>query len=561
MKVIIPAAGKGTRLGKLGENIPKCLMEVNGVPLLKRTIELFKEYHITDITVIVGKDGVCWTKKNIQKIKDLGVKVIVNPNNETTFQSYSIALAINPKEGFIAVDGDIYFSKKALETILYSKYPNVILSRTAMTHGDGGGKIKIDEQGNILYCGMEEPEEFPWEIYSGMIKVGKDSAGKFKKLCFQYAGNEIMHIINILKDTFKIVRIDYEFTKEQSGSEAQLELIQTVRKTAYDFATAKLGDEIAFLQKLPPELQEYFSEVKIVKQSKKELYYEMPKYPYPSLRTLLFSGSIDAKGTLKILDNVLNFMFTKMYTKQKMDTPPDYIDWVHFKRVKSRLQRTRDMNSAFAKIINADKLIFNGKEYMNTPLALAYLENNTEIIKKCTPKFVSPLCHSDLHFANILVNAKTRQFRLIDPRGYKYCDYYYDFGKIWHSVHSLYDYLSEERYKFSGKDFNYNCKYPKDALREEYKELEKRVPALLQKYAEEPLEDVMMKTRFNEAIHFSCFMPLYLEKGKFEQALIGYLIGMQCLNEFNRDYCKEFKEFININTVDMLQKVQQAEKK
>ena len=44
--VIIQAGGKGIRMGRYAENKPKCLVPVNGIPMIMNTIEKFKDKEI-----------------------------------------------------------------------------------------------------------------------------------------------------------------------------------------------------------------------------------------------------------------------------------------------------------------------------------------------------------------------------------------------------------------------------------------------------------------------------------------------------------------------------------
>jgi len=53
MKTMILAAGKGTRLGKMTDNIPKVLLEVNGKSLLRLAVENCSAYGFEDIIINV----------------------------------------------------------------------------------------------------------------------------------------------------------------------------------------------------------------------------------------------------------------------------------------------------------------------------------------------------------------------------------------------------------------------------------------------------------------------------------------------------------------------------
>jgi NDP-sugar pyrophosphorylase family protein len=55
---LIPAAGRGIRAYPYTETVPKCLLEVDGVPLLRRNVELMRDQlGISEVFVVVGSHG------------------------------------------------------------------------------------------------------------------------------------------------------------------------------------------------------------------------------------------------------------------------------------------------------------------------------------------------------------------------------------------------------------------------------------------------------------------------------------------------------------------------
>jgi mannose-1-phosphate guanylyltransferase len=50
-QAMILAAGRGTRLGGLGERVPKALVEIDGVPLLTRQLEYLKAHGVESVVV------------------------------------------------------------------------------------------------------------------------------------------------------------------------------------------------------------------------------------------------------------------------------------------------------------------------------------------------------------------------------------------------------------------------------------------------------------------------------------------------------------------------------
>jgi mannose-1-phosphate guanylyltransferase len=51
MKAFLLAAGLGTRLGKLTQNTPKCLLPINGRPLLDYWFDAFESANVTDVLI------------------------------------------------------------------------------------------------------------------------------------------------------------------------------------------------------------------------------------------------------------------------------------------------------------------------------------------------------------------------------------------------------------------------------------------------------------------------------------------------------------------------------
>ena len=54
MKALILAAGLGSRLAPITDNVPKAMVPVNGKPILAKQIENLLNNNVEDITIITG---------------------------------------------------------------------------------------------------------------------------------------------------------------------------------------------------------------------------------------------------------------------------------------------------------------------------------------------------------------------------------------------------------------------------------------------------------------------------------------------------------------------------
>lgn len=104
MNAIILAAGMGTRLRPLTNDIPKCLVPVMGEPMVERQIRMLKQQGITDITLITGY---CHEKLDYLKDKHQ-VHLIHNPKFDQCNNIYSLYVALEKLENTYIIEGDVY---------------------------------------------------------------------------------------------------------------------------------------------------------------------------------------------------------------------------------------------------------------------------------------------------------------------------------------------------------------------------------------------------------------------------------------------------------------------
>ncbi len=119
MKVIILAAGQGTRLRPLTDSCPKCMVEVNGKSLIERQLDTMRSCGIKekDITVVAGY---CSDALKGQ-LKDTEIRIIVNKEFETTNMVCSLMCArkiMESEDDILVSYGDIIYDAHVLQKIL-----------------------------------------------------------------------------------------------------------------------------------------------------------------------------------------------------------------------------------------------------------------------------------------------------------------------------------------------------------------------------------------------------------------------------------------------------------
>jgi len=160
MKALILAAGMGTRLLENTKEIPKCLVRVNGKPILEYQLEALMANDIKDIVIVVGykAEKIREFIDSNEKFRDLNIQFVENKEYAESNSSYSFWLAKDKikDESYLHFNCDIIFFADLLKEVIESKYDNVIVIDTKIDLDESmeqvlmeGDQIKIMEKENL----------------------------------------------------------------------------------------------------------------------------------------------------------------------------------------------------------------------------------------------------------------------------------------------------------------------------------------------------------------------------------------------------------------------------
>ncbi|KAK0636413.1 hypothetical protein B0T17DRAFT_613148 [Bombardia bombarda] len=327
----------------------------------------------------------------------------------------------------------------------------------------------------------------------------------------------------LIRDSYTVQQFSDISSIRIGGSFAGSGIRRYFGKSASGLGAKKLRDEIRMYQSLPQELRTHYPQLLFAKDDEASGVTMGTAYEdYPNLRDLLLNMEITVPEAVGLLKQVLEFEFCQAFLGHKQAVPDNYLHDYHFHRVWRRIAISMDLDASFGPLVAAPWLVVNGERLPNVPAMLLRLEKDQSIAGRLRPDGVSPFIHSDLHLENILCDVAGSRFWLVDPRGYPVCDIYYDLGKLAHSYHSYYDLLHEGRHRaeFSvsadGQTGHVNYEIHSRRLVERYSDLDNRmnevVHELLEKHGEKK-EDIDLRVRFNEAMHFCSDMPFHINKG------------------------------------------------
>ena len=131
MKSVILAAGLGSRLGPMGQEIPKGLLQLGGESLIERSHRLLCAAGAGPVTLVVGHRAEAYRQL------PLPLRFVNNPDYASTGSLRSLVLAYEElQDDLLVLESDLLFERRALWELLLDPAPNRILTSGFTGAGD-----------------------------------------------------------------------------------------------------------------------------------------------------------------------------------------------------------------------------------------------------------------------------------------------------------------------------------------------------------------------------------------------------------------------------------------
>ena len=186
MKVLILAAGRGTRISRYLGDKPKCTVDIGGEQLIHYTVRNFNELGITDIALSLG-----YNPQPIKDaLKDFKVKYFYNPFYDVTNSIASCWFAKDflIEDDTIIMNGDVFLEKELFERI--AKCPKSPVMFADSRRGEEGDYKFKYENGFLTKFGKELKGEDISGEYIGVGKFNKDFMPYFQSQMVKMVNNQ-----------------------------------------------------------------------------------------------------------------------------------------------------------------------------------------------------------------------------------------------------------------------------------------------------------------------------------------------------------------------------------
>jgi choline kinase len=148
MKGVILVAGQGTRLSPLTDHLPKCLVLINGKPILQYQLESLDRVGVQDCVIVVGYREQQVKHQFGPRFGNVDLTYVSNKHFRDTNNLYSLWVAKKHLvDDIVLLDGDVLLEHHLLEDIVHSPHPNIAVVDTFRSHMDG--TVVLSEKGFV----------------------------------------------------------------------------------------------------------------------------------------------------------------------------------------------------------------------------------------------------------------------------------------------------------------------------------------------------------------------------------------------------------------------------
>lgn len=179
MKVLIMAAGIGSRISRHLHGRPKCCVNVGGKPLIRYTVELLTSIGVADIAVVTGYHASFVT----QALESCRYTNYFNPFYPITNSVASAWCArdfITAGDDLVIMNGDVFAEEGVFRALMEERRSPVMLSDSTRIQ-DADYRFQLSPEQTLLKYGKELTEAETSCEYVGIGKISGRDIWEFKQ--------------------------------------------------------------------------------------------------------------------------------------------------------------------------------------------------------------------------------------------------------------------------------------------------------------------------------------------------------------------------------------------
>jgi choline kinase len=198
MKAVILAAGMGTRLRPMTLNMPKCMIDLHGKPLIEYSLDALVSNNFKEVIFVLGYLGETIRSHYGQQYQGMRLSYLSNPDFGTTGSMYSLSQTKGHiDEDILLLESDLLYDPAAIKTLL-SRPEKDLISTAKISGSNDEVFICVDKDWNLKDLGKKIADKD--KAIGELIGLTKLSKGYLEKL-YNFADNE--YKMGVLNDHYE----------------------------------------------------------------------------------------------------------------------------------------------------------------------------------------------------------------------------------------------------------------------------------------------------------------------------------------------------------------------
>jgi choline kinase len=146
---VILVAGIGSRLGDRTAHLPKCLVEVAGVPIVQNAIERLETAGIPEAILVTGYRQDAVRARLGDAFGRMRISYRSNDEYRSTNTSRSLFLGLQDvRDDVVVLEGDVFFEQRVLDEVLQMPHANVTVVERWNPALDGS-VVELDSERHV----------------------------------------------------------------------------------------------------------------------------------------------------------------------------------------------------------------------------------------------------------------------------------------------------------------------------------------------------------------------------------------------------------------------------
>ena len=182
MKAIILSAGQGSRLGRLVDDRPKCLIDFTGRSLLDRHLDTLEANGVDEAVVVTGFHDELVAEAIARRSGGPAVRTIYNPFFKVADNTGSLFMAREELEGdFLVWNGDTLVSRALMHRVVGNVQQGICVTIDRKPGYDEDDMKVVEKGGRLKAIGKRLPMDSVNAESIGLLAFRGGGAGQFRE--------------------------------------------------------------------------------------------------------------------------------------------------------------------------------------------------------------------------------------------------------------------------------------------------------------------------------------------------------------------------------------------